>query len=378
MTIATGDVRLLTRAASKVGWLPLLGGTYLKSAYPALGTLFGTTYNSADIWVDGKAIANPLCNKPGYIFGVHIVGTNAGLQTSPNGITWTTIALTMTGAPSGFAYSSSLNLAVGTASTQFITAPNAATWTVRTPILASGSPALDILAIRDVAWDGTQFIAVGQANVSPTTLIMTSPDGLNWYRRTGPLATRPLYSIAQGAGLLVVTGTSGAIFTSTDGINWITATSNTTSNLFSVIWTGTQFVAVGAAGRIVTSSDGVTWLPSLIGDSNVLNCASVAYGNGTYVVMSSGTSADARSRLKVSYDLVTWEDRYPLLGTIGPMVQGYGVSFNNQQFIACYTSGFSTSGGIAYASMPDINPATQFVLPAFSTGSLSLSAWIKT
>ena len=48
----------------------------------------------------------------------------------------------------------------------------------------------------------------------------------------------------------------GTILTSPDGVNWVTQSAGSFSDLHGITWNGSQFVAVGDSGSILTSPDG--------------------------------------------------------------------------------------------------------------------------
>ena len=78
-------------------------------------------------------------------------------------------------------------------------------------------------------------------------------------------------------------GTSGTVLTSPDGITWTSQTSGTLNPLYCVTWTGNQLVAGGGGfsatpingmyvykGVILTSPDGVTWTSRISGTTSDL------------------------------------------------------------------------------------------------------------
>jgi hypothetical protein len=59
--------------------------------------------------------------------------------------------------------------------------------------------------------------------------------------------------VTYGNGLFVAVGEDGAILTSPDGVNWTRRTSGTRNGLESVTYGNGLFVAVGEWGTILTS-----------------------------------------------------------------------------------------------------------------------------
>jgi hypothetical protein len=71
-----------------------------------------------------------------------------------------------------------------------------------------------------------------------------------------------LYGIAWFNSTWVAVGSLGSIFTSTNGITWVPATTGsgaTSNDLRGVAGSGSTAVAVGLSGTVLTSSDGVNW-----------------------------------------------------------------------------------------------------------------------
>jgi hypothetical protein len=137
----------------------------------------------------------------------------------------------------------------------------AAGWTVPTvPVQAE---------LNRVIWTGTQFVVAGNGGT-----ILTSPDGTAWTQQSSGTSA-DLHGIAWSGARLVAVGygSSAAVVTSTDGVNWSPVASlpvTATTQLNAVACSGTQFVAVGTdpsrpnTAPILRSSDGVTWTASTI------------------------------------------------------------------------------------------------------------------
>jgi hypothetical protein len=107
-------------------------------------------------------------------------------------------------------------------------------------------------------------------------------------------------SIIFGNNTFVAVGNEGKIATSTNGIEWTSQVSGTTSQLFNVAYLNGQFIAVGRGASILTSPDGATWTMRRGGIETIDNYT-VSYGNGVYVTM-----ADDGSAFKSS-DGIVWD-----------------------------------------------------------------------
>lgn len=99
-------------------------------------------------------------------------------------------------------------------------------------------------------------------------------------------------SIDFGAGLFVVVGDDGKIFSSPDGITWTQRTSGHTSQLQRVVYDNGVFVAAGT-NNVMTSVDGITWVNRSAGFGSTCNCIHFV-GNNTWLTAFQ-TSAILRS-----------------------------------------------------------------------------------
>jgi len=113
--------------------------------------------------------------------------------------------------------------------------------------------------LKDVTYGNGRFIAVGENGA-----IFTSSDGLNW---SAPISVKgnTLNAVTSNDSLFVAVGgdsfrgENGTILTSPDGVNWSEQFSPIPEALNGVTWNGSLFVAVGDSGTIITSPDGFSW-----------------------------------------------------------------------------------------------------------------------
>lgn len=135
-----------------------------------------------------------------------------------------------------------------------------------------------------------------------------SPDGEIWTSVTGQ-ASRAIAGNPSGTGVSV--SGSGSVRTSTDGSTWTSRTSNTTNELNSVVWTGSQFVAVGShngggdSAEIITSPNGTTaWtvrtVPAALLNEDLYGVAA----NGSIIV-----AVGTNGKIVTSPDGSTWTSR---------------------------------------------------------------------
>ena len=109
-------------------------------------------------------------------------------------------------------------------------------------------------SLRSVAFLNNRIIITGQegtvlwgdsiTNMQAGTIAST----LDW-----------LEDVATSTNMAVAVGDFGAIYTSTDGINWTARTPVNSEWLRAVTWAGGQWVAVGETGTILTSANGTSW-----------------------------------------------------------------------------------------------------------------------
>lgn len=164
--------------------------------------------------------------------GIYIAGGQystfaGGIETSPDGITWTGRTngfFTV----NGFAYNgTSIYVAIGSLGndTEIETSPDGVTWTPR--VNTFGGTASDGWS---VAWGNATFCAVGQA-ADASGHVSSSPDGITWTARVNNFTGAAIIqSIAwsPSTNLFIITGINNAsepqIDTSPDCIAWTTRT----------------------------------------------------------------------------------------------------------------------------------------------------------
>lgn len=200
------------QAATYSGANPLRAVAYseVRAVWLAVGDLadYGYASSSATAWTDGtrphgqglKAVVDA----DGFFIAVGDAGT---IETTPDGVTWTTRTSGIVTQLRGVAYSPSLDVAVavGIGGVIRYSLDGGETWAGAT------SGTTDIL--NAVAWDphSAQFIAVSEDGG-----IFTSDDGQAWTETAGPI-TGELFGVAvDGEGGVAVIGTE-ALEVSFDG-----------------------------------------------------------------------------------------------------------------------------------------------------------------
>lgn len=208
--------------------------------------------------------------------------------TSINGSSWSELpALTSENRLYGCTYGNGLYVLVGDAGA-IVVSSNLVTWTEVTGYHRS--------AITAIAYNGNLCIASAlpmcraySSFADFTTLVSTN--GVSWSVSTTNLPA--MVDLTSGRSEIV--GVSGnGIYTTTDGYNWQT-NSSFTSSLHGVDYANGRFIAVGDNGGIFTSVDSTNWNDESVKTSG--SFYSVAYGNGIYVAAGSvaATSSDGLS-----------------------------------------------------------------------------------
>ena len=196
----------------------------------------------------------------------------------------------------------------GRASVSYARSYNLGTWTEAKNLSDDSSNLYDIEYGEDI------FVAVGYDGfIGINSAIFISENGLSWGKQditysgdTSQFKDRTLKSVAYAPDKtvkFVCVGNNGTIVTTTDCETW-TMQSLGTVHFNDVIYADNKFTAVGyynsrgttpvegAPGTITviaTSSDGLTWTLAEIGENTP---KSVAYNNGTYVIVQEGDRLD--------------------------------------------------------------------------------------
>lgn len=203
------------------------------------------------------------------------------------------------------------------------TSPDTINWTKRT------NPDATARAIVGMTFGGGQFVAVGQSPTADSgTLILTSPDGVNWTQRSTAPLTRNLRAVAFGNSVYVAASNNGRVMTSPDGVTWTERNTGNLQGLNGIAFGGGLFVAVGANRTVITSPDGINWtvrggIPAVARQLNY-----IAHTGTQFVVVSqepSGVPASGAS-VMTSPDGVTWTQRAtPTAQPLTAVASGGGV-----------------------------------------------------
>lgn len=246
------------------------------------------------------------------------------VETSPDGVNWTTRTC-IKGSWTSVFYANGVFVAVANDSAgtnaRVQTSPDGITWTSRT------APAG---LWQDVTYGNGTWVAVAQGSV--TNKVMTSTNnGVSWTARSTSMAlSTSANSIAYGAGLFVVTPTSGtAYMTSPDGITWTNRTFSVSRGYGDVRWLNDRFVAF-QSGTISYSTTGTSWTDVTITG----NWGAATYGGGYYFVFAKNNISD---NIAVSMNGTTWTAQADGSG-VGTGIPGDGAVYGAQKIVRIYNS----------------------------------------
>lgn len=245
---------------------------------------------------------------------VGLVGSSGVIDTSSDGITWTSQTQNANSPSSlhSVAWSGAQFVAVGDNGT-VRTSADGITWATQN----SGA------TLRGVTWSGSQFVAVGMGGV-----ILTSPDGAAWASQSSP-TTNDLYGVTCTGSKCVAVGL-GTILTSSDGINWAPSTSGVpTNSLYGVAWSGNNFAIATENGAVLTSADGANWSPSSAGSNPLYG---IVWTGSRFVTVGNG------GVIYTSLDGATWAAQ-----NSGTGHNLYGVTYSGTQILAVGDSTILTS-----------------------------------
>jgi hypothetical protein len=234
--------------------------------------------------------------------GVLALGANWTLRTSTASSTLYSVAWSPT-ANAGAGLLVAAGASGGGVAGTILTSPDGTTWTQRTTGL---TPSANNPSIYTVAWNGSEFLAIAQAEVNADN-VLRSPDGITWTRQKmyelGYILNQPLVKWINGK-YIAMSRAQGSFTTSPDGVTW-TSTAGASLGRKDFVWTGSQFVSVGENGKVFTSPDATTWTQvQTQGDlTSSASLSSVAWTGGRLIAVGSA------GEIYASLDAITWSKR---------------------------------------------------------------------
>jgi len=179
--------------------------------------------------------------------------------------------------------------------------------------------------------------------------IYTSTDGVQWSRQNSG-STAWFLGVAAGAGTFVVVGESGAVLTSSNGTNWITRTPPTANDFYRVDYANGMFTAVGEAGVTFSSTNsGAAWFPEMSGATNTLQHATTGgddrllNGLNEVRLKENGLWSDQLASTNgppawLYYAAIGRPEFFVIAGHAGMIAEGYQVTNNPYFWLTPYAS----------------------------------------
>jgi hypothetical protein len=132
------------------------------------------------------------------------------------------------------------------------------TWTRR---FLDADPVYAQLDLREVAWNGTRFVAVGQQGT-----LLVSDDCITW---SIVASGADLRGLAHDGSRFIAVGDNGRVAVSSDADTWeYRHTGDDSHYLYDLVWDGSRYLAVGQTYSL-RSDDLYSWLASWEGATSV-------------------------------------------------------------------------------------------------------------
>ena len=153
-------------------------------------------------------------------------------------------------------------------------------------------------SLSKIIYANERYVAVGTYGLSFYSL-----DGEEWIEMSGLYVGNYSYDVCFGGGIFVAFASlSSGVRYSTDGVTWLTPTTQPSSTSYSIAYGNGKFVAVSASGKSFYSTNGNVWTVST--GLNTAYSYKVAYGNGKFIALPQSGSSSAT--LYYSLDGITW------------------------------------------------------------------------
>jgi len=203
----------------------------------------GVTWSAIDSYTTGLAsVRTILCTNDLFIAATSLGGQYM-IQTSTDGIAWTTRFNTATPYLLDVVFAGGMYVAVGGGN--IVASADGINWTnVAYPYYPA--------SLFRVTYGQNTFAAVAYFAHSLPSVIMTSTNALDWTMHD-PGGYEALIDITYGNGSFVVSGDDGNLLTSEDAVHWTNRISGTVLPVWSVVYGRGTFVAVGSSGLVLQS-----------------------------------------------------------------------------------------------------------------------------
>jgi hypothetical protein len=318
--------------------------TDLRSVVKRVKTSRANANNSVNTWTAriGNLACQGICwsSELGLFAATNYnAATTSAIQTSPDGIIWTTRTTPSIATLSYITWSPELTLFVATSyqagTSSIITSPDGITWTSRTTPTFTGN------GWQNICWSAELglFVVVLGSLTANTSWIMTSSNGTTWTAQTTPSGSG-WYGVCWAAelGLFVACSTvtsTNCIATSPNGVTW---TAQTTPNIgiYDVKWSPELGLLVGISNTnsCITSPDAINW-----------TSRTTVSGTWNQLVWSSELSLFAACQTTISTSaIMTSHDGINWIARTTPSTQLWGICYSPELSIFAAVNPFSATG----------------------------------
>lgn len=348
----------------------LVGGTLRNVIVGSVGFI-ATSDDNGETWTSRTSGKNLALTSAAFGLGLFVVSvsespTSTNIITSPDGITWTSRTTPVANYNDVAFNGSNLFVAVA-ANGIIISSPDGITWTERFT---------SAISFRGVHFADGLWVAVGDVGS-----VVTSPDGLTWTNRTATSGTTTSLQevnffngnfYAVGNGSTLIRNTASAIVA---GTAWVSLTAGVSGVLIGIAASPTTLLITGTSGAMASSTDGTTFT-SRTNNSQTLN--GIAFGNNVFV--SVGNAANGSGYIATIGTDGTVTRR--VSGTTQPLnnvrfLRGAHYALGNASIVSRSTDGVSwstqTVGGLGN-NYQDAADSGSLIVAVGSSGRVSTSS----
>ena len=248
--------------------------------------------------------------------GIFVATVSQGIIYSSDGITWANIQFPSSGTIQRICYGNKVYV-VRDSHNFVYTSTDLANWTI---VLSTYSTNLG-----GICYGGGQFL------FSNNQRAYKSADGIEWEETHNWNVT--LCDVAIGNNKYVCISPDTSYVSEDEGKTWTVHPIGITNiNLVYLLYANGTFIATGTNGRIITSTDGIEWTQRTSGVSYNLGRIRYFAETGTYIIINSAPTTNAKNAFLFSTDLITWQNRYVRASYIDSFAL-YDIAYDGEKYL---------------------------------------------